>query len=174
MLDELRHLQARELREVADEAVRRFRQGIERQGINFTGTLADEFESFMAQNSEKIAVDISFNYYGRYKDMKTLGWTDAAPPVDVMEDYVRKVGVGKFAWVPGYENSDRTPALSVQVKRLAWAIAMSFKDKSVRRKQGSWYNETKMRMVNVARRRIMDVTAQYLATYVADGLENGS
>jgi hypothetical protein len=72
MLDELRHLQARELREVADEAVRRFRQGIERQGINFTGTLADEFESFMAQNSEKIAVEWALGSLRGCRVMKTL------------------------------------------------------------------------------------------------------
>lgn len=172
-MQELRDIQAAELKRVADDAVQYFRQNIERRGVVFTGELLQDFETFMVENSEAIAVDISFQYYGRYKDMVSLGWKDAMPPVEVMEEYVAKVGVDKFAWVPGYEANDRVPARTIAVKRLAWAISMSFRDKSVRRKQGSWYNETKTKMVNVARRRIMDVTAKYLAEFMKDELEGG-
>lgn len=170
-MQELRDIQAAELKRVADDAVGYFRQNIERRGVVFTGELLQDFETFMVQNSEAIAVDISFNFYGRLKDMKVLEWQATMPPIEVMEEYVAKVGVEKFAWVPGYEQSDKVPARTIAVKRIAWAISMSFRNKAVRRKQGNWYNQTKMEMVNIARRSIMNVTAQYLAEFVKDGLE---
>lgn len=170
-MQDLLKLQADEIQKIADDSIKYFEEAIRKQGLILESELVDSFRSAMANRADVIAAEISFMYYGRYKDMKQLDWTATMPPVDVMEKYINKVGLGRFAWIPGYEDSNAVPVRTVAVKRLAWAISNSFKNRSVKRKQGSWYNKTKQRMVNVARRRIMDVTRDYLTGMVVEGFE---
>lgn len=171
-MKDLRELQSEELAAVVADAVGYFRDAIEAKGLVFTESLRDDFESFMVANSTVIAAEIHFNAYGRYKDMKTLHWGEAPPPLAAMIAFVEKVGVGKFAWVPGYEASGNVPTESVAIKRLARAIQYSFTRVITTRKyNGTWYNETKARMVNVARRRIFEVTAGYAVAVVKEELE---
>lgn len=66
---------------------------------------------------------IAFQESGRIKDMSRVNWKQQAP-ITVLEEYVRKVGVEKFDYVPGYK--PRTiPTENVAVNRIAWGIARS-------------------------------------------------
>ncbi len=160
-----------ELLKIANESMVFFQRAIEKAGYEFTGELKNEFEVYMVQNSVNIAVGINFMHYGRYKDMKFLEHT-FLPPIEVMKEFVEKTGVRNFAWIPGYEKTDKVPAETLAVKNLAWAIRLSYlHGKKTRHHGGTWYNQTKMSMINVARRKIMEVTAKYVLDLMKDGIE---
>ena len=170
-MQDLREIQTAELLDIAAEAVTYFQKAIEEKGLVFEDVLRTDFQYFISNNSTAIAAEIHFVSYGRYKDMKTLRWTDTPPPIDAMLEFVKKTGIDKFAWVPGYEKSGKVPAETIAIKRLARAIQYSFVNATTKKKyQGTWYASTKARMMNVARRRIMNVTALYTAQYVAKQL----
>lgn len=79
------------------------------------------------------------------------------PPIEAMEDFVEKVGLEKFAYIPGYSSID-VSNIKDAAKRVAWAVAMSRKRvPTVRRKSRSaWYNSTKSNFLNVMRGRMLD------------------
>lgn len=79
---------------------------------------------------------MAFKESGRIQDMGKVFWKKM-PPVSVLEDYVRKVGVGKFAYVPGYEGR-KAPTESVAIKRIAWGIALHRLDDNAH-KPKKWY-----------------------------------
>jgi hypothetical protein len=167
-MQDLKEIQTAELLQIATESIAYFQKAIQEKGLVFEDALRTNFESFIGTNSTFIAAEIHFLGYGRFKDMKTLHWSDAPPPIDSMIEFVKKTGVDKFAWVPGYEKSGKVPAETIAIKRLARAIQYSFVNSISKKKyEGTWYASTKGRMVNVARRRILEVTALYSAQFIA-------
>ena len=167
----LREIQSAELKAVAQDAVKYYQQAIERSGYVMTEALRNDFDLHIIESSEMIAAEIAFRYYGRFKDMKVLKYGDLMPPIEVITEFVEKIGVSKFAWVPGYEKNGKTPALSVAVKRIASAIAVSFRNKGIKREGKGWYNQTTSNLVIIARSRIMAVTADYTAKMIAENIE---
>ena len=146
--------------EITRDAVKYFEKAIERAGITLTGQLKDSIEYRIIQQASALSVAgvISFKGYGRIKDMKTLHYS-LMPPIEAMEDFVEKVGLEKFAYVPGYFTT-QVSTVANAARRIAWAVAMSRKKvptvKTPKRKQ--WYNRTKADFMNVMRRRMLDRT----------------
>lgn len=70
---------------------------------------------------------IGFAGYGRFKDMRQLLY-EKQPPIEVMEDFVRKIGLDKFGYVPGYRKDAKFRVYipdSRAINRIAWGIARS-------------------------------------------------
>jgi len=93
-------------------------------------------------NEASAELVLEFQMSGRFKDMKKINYTSNAPPVDVMESYVKKIGVGKYKYIPGYTYAgvQRMPTADVAAKRIAWGLSQSYiRGKKV--KSNRWFSK---------------------------------
>lgn len=121
---------------------------LQEQGIELTGDTLRSLRTEVRKNSRDMAFAmlLSFQESGRIQEMKRLNWTKL-PPAELidgevrflqLEDYVRRRGVERFAYVPGYK--PRTiPTESIAVKRIAWGIAMHIRN-GREFKPRAWFN----------------------------------
>ena len=169
-------LQTEALRIIEDmtrEAVHYFEKSVEASGMMLTDELKDSFkyEITAASGSLLASATISFEGYGRLKDMKTLRWQSPAN-LTAMEDFVKKVGVDKFAFVPGYEKTGKIPTANIAMRRIAAGLAWHrFKISTVpNAKSKMWYTRTLNDFVNVSRRKMMEVLSPYILESIKDSL----
>jgi len=170
--DELRQELIELATEVTREAISYFEKAIEKNGVVFTTQLRNSFEYRIIQQASSLAVsgEILFKGYGRFKDMRSLTYA-FVPPVDVMEEYVDKIGLGQFAYVPGY-NGTTAPTAPDARMRIAWAIALGLKKaKIVKRDNPGWYNRTKADFMNVMRRKLMERAQGIVAKGMREQME---
>lgn len=97
---------------------------------------------------------IGFQGYGRFKDIKRLNTGDKLAPIDTLTEYVQRVGLGQFDYIPGYftdvksrkftSTARRMPTDEQLARRIAWGIASSRKLRGqVRRKSQGIYSKVK-------------------------------
>jgi hypothetical protein len=138
-----------------------FKGAVMASNLNLTGELRESVRSSLKKDLEGFGgeIDIFFNEYWRFKDMKSYNYGGAYMNVDAIKAFVRKIGVRKFAWVPGYENSRATLAEEKAIDRIAWGIIMYRRKMPVVRNNRAdrkrLYNKTKIAYLNRIRRRIM-------------------
>jgi hypothetical protein len=83
-----------------------------------------------------------------------------APPIEALEDYVRKVGLDRFSYVPGYKYGHFSLASSTAINRIAWGLARAqLRDKADVRPR-TWFAKTFYQSIN---RFIDAVITRYLA-----------
>jgi len=169
-------LQTEALRVIEDmtrEAVHYFEKAVEAKGMMLTDELKDSFkyEITAASGNLLASATISFEGYGRFKDMKALKWSRPAN-LTAMENFVKKVGVDKFSFVPGYEKTGKIPTANIAMKRIAAGIAWHrFKISTIpNAKSKMWYTRTLNDFVNVSRRKMMDILGPYLLESMKDSL----
>ena len=93
------------------------------------------------------------------------------PPVEAIEAFVEKIGVDKFAWVPGYANKSTVPT-DRAIDRIAWAIATHMaKVPTIKREGKGWYNPTVMQLLNTAKKQLREQTSQWIALKTKENLE---
>jgi hypothetical protein len=84
---------------------------------------------------------ISFEGYGRLRDMKVVTH-NSPPPTDVIlkefMEWVKGIGTAKFKYVPGYQRSGKIPSESVAIRRIAWGVAYGLAKKG-RHVRKQWY-----------------------------------
>lgn len=144
--------------EITREAIGYFQKAVERSGIVLSGDLRNSFEYQIIQTAGQLSVAgvIEFRGYGRFKDMKVLNYL-APMPLEAIEEYVNKVGIHRFAYVPGYQYGEIPTTINV-ARRIARQIIQARKKVPVvrRKAQHTWYNRTKADFMNVMRRRMLD------------------
>jgi hypothetical protein len=114
---------------------------------------------------------IGFYDSGRMRDMRKLHYTKM-PPIKVMEDFVRKVGVDHFKFIPGSAKGRAPVSQSRAVNRIAWGIAVSIRQgNSVRRKP--WFNKTFYGMVSMIEEEISKIYIEYTAQAMTEKIQNG-
>lgn len=150
-----------EVSEITDEALREFQASLEKNGLVLTAELKNSLTRFILVNSVAMIgkAEIAFNAYGRVKDMKRYTYNGGIPPIQAMEDFVRKEGVDKFAWVFYYRHlKDRPSAFASDermINRIAWAISVNKRRfPNVKRDNEGWYNENKMKYINEVKKRL--------------------
>jgi hypothetical protein len=90
--------------------------------------------------------------------MKGITRTKAAP-IEELEEYVKKVGVSHFQYVPGYKYEQFPLASKTAINRIAWGLARAgLRDKAQVRPK-SWFSKTFYSTIN---RFIDAVTSRYL------------
>jgi hypothetical protein len=96
------------------------------RGLSVTGkTISSIFGQITElDKAGRIDISIGYNLAGKFRDIKALRYKKQAP-VEDLEEFVRIVGVDKFKFIPGYQNSNRVPTQDEAIKRIAWGIAMS-------------------------------------------------
>lgn len=143
-------------------------------GLMLSGELIDSIEQQVTATAGELAIYavIQFNTYGRFKDIKVLTY-DTIPPVDVMKRFVEKVGLAKFAYVPGYEFAKAQPITARSIQRIANAIA--FRKKyvpTITNKNPMGYNMDKVNYINVTRRKLLDLTRRLVSQGTVQSLES--
>jgi hypothetical protein len=169
------------LAEVSREAVTRFENAIESKRLIFSQELKQSFDFSIMRGAEEIASEITFRSYGRFKDMKKISYLGHDTSEATAQAYfkqiayfVEKTGVEKFAWVPGYEGK-HSPSVK-DISRIANAIVRSRKAAvDIRRGySGTWYNENKMGMINAAKKRLGQLSSEWIANQVKKQLKDGT
>ncbi|MBO0933935.1 hypothetical protein [Fibrella aquatilis] len=148
---------AQVLTDVTSDLLQFYQRALAAKGLVLTGELMRSFRYQIIQLAGQVVAEVQFADYGRMRDMRRLAYTKAGPPSDVMEAFVAKIGENNFAYVPGYKATRRVPTVTNAVARIAAGIGFSKRGKTVNRKfTGTWYNETTLNMVNVAKAKLAD------------------
>ena len=142
-------------------------------GLMLSGELIESIEDSVTAKAGELAIQavIQFNSYGRFRDMKVLTYS-TIPPVDAMKRFVEKIGIGKFAYVPGYEFSKAQPITARAIQRIANAIA--FRKKYVPTQNATarmGYNPDKANYINVTRRKLLDLTRKMVNEGLKETIE---
>ena len=154
--------------DLAVDGLNIFQKAIQKAGLVFSEELLNDWSTNVIKSDDVLAVEWQFQMYGRYKDMKRI--SGYMPPVEVLMEYVEKVGVDRFAWVPGYDIKSSVPT-DIAIERIAWGIAKYRASvQTIKRSGGGWYNENVMKLVNQARYNIRKKTAEWIAQQGAEVL----
>ncbi|MBF9239545.1 hypothetical protein I2I05_19285 [Hymenobacter sp. BT683] len=150
--------------EVGNYAARALAQlagAIEKKGLVLTEDLLKSLRSeVVAASAQHVAsMGIAFEQYGRIRDMKGLNRTQA-PPIEQIEAFVKKVGVGAFAYIPGYRFGQAPLSQAVAINRIAWGIARAKLRDNSEVKPKAWFAKTFYSSIN---RFIDALTTRYAA-----------
>lgn len=164
------------LPDVIADGVQYFQKAIQKKQIINTADLMNEIAGTIQEEAESVIGTINFHEYGRFRDMKYLRWAGKAPPVDELQQWVLDKGLSSFAWVPGYEATNRVPSESQAARRIASAISRSMGSVEATKKKynGTWYNETKAKMINVARARILNRVSELITQRIKQDIESNN
>lgn len=157
----------------SDNAQRLLIENIRRSRLVLSSDLINSFQNQVKNaTSETVAsVQLGFLSYGRMHDMKGLTYTKM-PPVEAMEAFVRKVGLSKFKYVPGYKNKS-IPSESIAIKRIAWGIA-SAKLKSHKHKPKKWFAKAFYSQIEVLIQNLLTGYQEYAINSTVRELKQAS
>jgi hypothetical protein len=176
--------------DIAHEASREFEHQVLSKGIKLTGELANSFRTFNLQMVEQMGGFVEFNFkqYGRFKDMRYVEYRsmwinptntgkkydtknpypdDSLPNVvQSMMEFIEKVGLHKFKFIPGYEGK-AGPVTSRAIKRLAWTLASSRLrlDRVRNKRNNDWYTKGMMAI----RKRVVPEVQLAVAEWLVNG-----
>jgi hypothetical protein len=111
----------------------------------------------------------SFEEYGRNVDMKSATYK-RRPPIEVMEEFIRKKGLASFKNIPGSEAKRKIPTEDIQVRRLAWAISSSKLSKGTVVSNRKWYSRNFNAMVYVLIDRLTNNYAEFASQQITEGI----
>jgi hypothetical protein len=107
------------------KAEQAFQSRIQAAGKVLTGELLRSFRRTAAREAgDFVEARLELAAHGRILDLRRMNFS-RTPPLVAMENYVEKVGVGSFAYVPGYKPGVFPRTESQAVQRIAWAYKMS-------------------------------------------------
>ncbi|WP_201981242.1 hypothetical protein [Hymenobacter rubidus] len=150
-----------ELGNYATRALALLAASIEQKGLVFTQELLQSLRSeVVAASARHVAsMGVAFEQYGRIRDMKGIN-RRKAPPLDVIEAYVAKVGIDKFSYVPGYRYGQFPLTKAVALNRIAWGLSRAMLRDQSQVRPKAWFAKTFYGSIN---RFIDAVTTRYAA-----------
>lgn len=159
--DDFKRIIDEELGDYSRQALQLLAAAIQKQGLVLTEELLRSLASDVVAASERhvASMGVSFEQYGRIRDMKGIN-RSKAPPIEVIEEFVKKVGVGQFEYVPGYKHGQFPLASSVAINRIAWGIARAKLRDNAAVRPRSWFAKTFYGSIN---QFIVAVTTRYAA-----------
>lgn len=128
------------LAEFADEQILAFHSQLDTKKINKTRELFNSFNKELLKVSANLEFELRIFYdkHGSYRDMNYRKYSKQAP-VDAIEEWIKHVGVEKFKTIPSYKKGTRPSTDTIAIRKLAWAIAKSYKKRAgVKRRNGGW------------------------------------
>lgn len=144
------------------EALAEYKYAVAREGLTLTGELLDSFESTLRTEASRFAYEcvISFQDYGRFKDMKRLNTGDKLAPLEAFEYFVEKVGVQNFLkniWADRYGNIKSQTRL---IRDIAWGVRIArFRQIEHIRKGRGWYSNTTGKLYGITSERVRQAAA---------------
>lgn len=164
---------AETLRQWWPEVKEKLEKAILSRKLVLTDTLYRSLEAEVKNGTGEVVTQLvaSFSEYGRNLDMKSATYRKR-PPVDVMEDYVRKRGLASFKKIPGTGEGRKMPTEDIQVRRLAWALASSKLSKGTVLSNKKWYSRNFNAMVYVLIDRLTNNYAEFAAQQVTQNFKS--
>lgn len=160
--DEFKRILDEEVGDYAARALELLAAAIQAKGLVLTSDLLDSLQTQVVQASAQhvASMGVLFEQYGRIKDMKGITRTKA-PPIEALEEYVKKVGLSKFSYIPGYTDRSKVlPVSSRAINRIAWGLARAKLRDGEQGTPKTWFAKTFYKSIN---RFIDAVTTRYLA-----------
>lgn len=119
-----------------DELIPSLKKSLDTTNIINTGELKKSLNAKLASDTQRLTTKIIIEYVlqGKFQDLKSWRFSKQ-PPVDALKKWVLQKGLGKFPFIPGYQNSNRFPISERAADRIAWGIARSWDSKRVTRKK---------------------------------------
>ena len=171
-------LDALDLNEILREGLTLMEARLRGMGISLTGSLAESLRGQVQTESARAYAEllIEMNEYGRFKDMRALRMPTGTPAPDgeymeAIRAYVQKVGIDKFAYVPGYENSKKAPTADIALRRISWGLAIGrWKKQSISRSGKGFYNISVGSIMAKVKRNFGLKVSELVLRTVKDGL----
>jgi hypothetical protein len=143
------------------ECVNLFVSEIDTRKITATSALINSFQSDVIRNAGRIEAEIKFLFYGKFKDMASIGFKKT-PPAQAIEDWINAKGPSTF-------KLPNAPTISAAVKKLVWTIMRAIqKSHTITNKKGKWKSTNDyMAIVGKYRSKIAREAGKLVAHYVA-------
>lgn len=124
-------------------AEKTFEAAVEREGLVSSGDLLNSIRAGTVKTgSDFITAHVAYSDLLRIKDMKTLNY-GTIPPLAPLVQWVDRVGVDKFAYVPGYPQGVFPSSYTDAVVRIATGIQYGLKaSPNIKRGYRGIYNDT--------------------------------
>ena len=144
-----------------------------RRSISKSGVLVDSMEQEIDRQSRREAVELllSFSEHGRFVDMKPTAQDKyGRQSIIRIEDWVSRVGLGKF--VRGWEkiHGKRPIDDSVLINRIAWGIVINRTKGKYKRKR--WWNSSKTRAITELLNDVAEKLPKKVSEQVVDSLKS--
>lgn len=107
------------------QAENAFKDRIQAAGKVLTKELLNSFRIIAAREAEGfVEARLELAATGRFLDLRRMNYS-RTPPLVAMEAFVEKVGVSKFAYIPGYPRGVFPRTESQAIQRLSWSLKMT-------------------------------------------------
>lgn len=130
-------------------------EAIRREKLTTTGALLGSLRATLksASSAYRFALEYHFYDHGRYRDMKKLNYGGKMPPFNTMVDWVKKVGIQRFKYIPGYprgvfpignSKSKWGTGNKIVENRIAWGFMKHIQKTGYYKRASSrksWYNK---------------------------------
>jgi len=145
---ELDALVAQELEQWGITVLQRLAAEIKKKDLVLSGeTLKSLQADVLAQTLPAVnTLHLIFQESGRIKDMKNVNYKNQ-PPVDVIAEYVKRIGLKQFDYVPGYDRGTMPISQQKAINRIAWGIAIA-KQKNNTHKPKKWFSKPLYSMID--------------------------
>lgn len=155
------------------ETILELKENAAKKKVSLTGeTIASIVGNFEGLNAKAQAdILINFKNSGRYLDWKKRPEWNKLAPVDLLEQWVLKVGLSKFKYVPGYENSKTVPTQQQAAKRIAWGIAVSRYRRGVKKKAPWFAKLFYKRRIGIIINRMIEITGTSSVRAITENLQ---
>lgn len=169
-----------EIQDIQLGAEKYFMHFIKERGLILTGSLHESFRTSVISIATNLYAEIrvSFQFNGRYLDLKTMNYKGGKPDpdgalVEGMKLFIEKIGLSNFKGIPGYYGSAKLPITSVAINRLAYSMAQARINKGIiRRRADGWYNKGRGMFVRDVRLTLQNRIAEFMIAQVALGLND--
>jgi hypothetical protein len=111
-----------------------------RKKVELSGEMIKSIKAELAELAPQMTAKVlmEFQMSGAFQDMRLWKYNQL-PPVEKIEAWVRKVGLKRFARIPGYSTrSNRLPTTDLAIKRVAWGVAVSRLKKGQKKNRPWW------------------------------------
>jgi hypothetical protein len=106
-------------------ALDRLKKNASDKKLNNTGESIQSIAARMVATAEgQVDVLIDFKNSARFADYRRNVKYSSLPPVELLTEWVLGKGIGKFKYVPGYQNSPKKLSDQVAARRIAWGVAI--------------------------------------------------
>jgi len=128
--------------ELAARIEKQLKQAVQEANLNDTGDLVNSIRAGSVKIGDKtISTSVVFSALLRLKDMKNLSYS-TIPPLAPLIDWVERIGLSNFVYVPGYSKGVKKLTESEQIFRIASGIQYHLKaSPNVKRGYRGIYND---------------------------------
>jgi len=162
---------------IVAEAMMTMQRRLQAAGYVLTGDLLNSLhhQSVIVGRDLYAEFSIGFAGYGRFKDMRQLLY-GKMPPIDMMEEFVRNVGLEKFSYTPGYlKDAKRRVNIpdNRAVNRIAWGVAINRIKMGVKGgRKNAFYNPTRGKLIYETGYKILEALPEPILRALKEQLGN--